>query len=244
MRASSEASVKVPVHIIILGQEGVGKSALAVRFLTRRFLSEFAKTEEMAYERTISLDERQVSLRITDVSGKSLQVRAASRELLLEADAAVLVYSVTDQSSVTAARHALGCIRMHRPVTLQTHAQSQGGRRTLSANNVPPETAGPPLPVLLLGNKNDLDHVRTVKRYSGVPEWTSDYTMTSECSARDDADGVTSLFQQLIRKVLEIREPSTKSRKMSQAVLDSPRQLRSTIKRRFSMFSRDRMTTL
>ncbi|KAK7474117.1 hypothetical protein BaRGS_00034646 [Batillaria attramentaria] len=231
--------MKIPVHIIILGQEGVGKSALAVRFLTRRFLSEFAETEEMAYERTVTLDDRQVSLRITDVSGKSLQTRAASRELLMEADAAVLVYSVTDQSSVTAARHALNCIRKHRPsVTTQVH----GARKTQSTAAT---SEGPPLPVLLLGNKNDLDHVRTVTRYSDTTDWTSDFTMTSECSARDDADGVTSLFQQLIRKVLEIRDCSSKSgRKMSQASLGSPRQLRSTIKRRFSMFSRDRITTL
>lgn len=41
-----------------------------VRFLTRRFLTEFAETDEIDYERTITLDDRQVSLRITDVSGK------------------------------------------------------------------------------------------------------------------------------------------------------------------------------
>ncbi|PVD33475.1 hypothetical protein C0Q70_04731 [Pomacea canaliculata] len=127
--------MKFPVHIIILGQEGVGKSALVVRFLTRRFLTEFAETDEIDYERTITLDDRQVSLRITDVSGKSLQTRAASRELLMQADAAVVVYSVTDQSSVTAARHALHCIRKYRPPPLRhRRLQVPGvGRRRVMA---------------------------------------------------------------------------------------------------------------
>ncbi|XP_025087628.1 ras-related and estrogen-regulated growth inhibitor-like protein [Pomacea canaliculata] len=218
--------MKFPVHIIILGQEGVGKSALVVRFLTRRFLTEFAETDEIDYERTITLDDRQVSLRITDVSGKSLQTRAASRELLMQADAAVVVYSVTDQSSVTAARHALHCIRKYRPPPLR-HRRLQ------------------PLPVLLLGNKSDLDHIRTVKRHCEPSDWTSDFTLTAECSARDDADGVRVLFHKLIRKVLQTREAGNKGgRKMSHASLGSPKQLRSTIKRRFSMFSRERISTL
>ncbi|XP_076472194.1 ras-related and estrogen-regulated growth inhibitor-like protein isoform X2 [Babylonia areolata] len=258
--------MKNPVHIIILGQEGVGKSALAVRFLTRRFLSEFAETEEMSYERTVTLDDdRQVSLRLTDVSGKSLQTRAASRELLMQADAAVLVYSVTDQSSVVAARHALGCIRKYRPNAPSSSAASSSSSSSSSPAllapppscpavtqgnrlRAPPTTGVegcPPLPVLLLGNKCDLDHIRTVQRHSTASDWTPDCTMTSECSARDDVDGVTSLFQNLIKKVLEIREASQRSgRKLSQGVLGSPRLLRSTIKRRLSVFSRDRVSTL
>ncbi|KAK7099154.1 hypothetical protein V1264_003339 [Littorina saxatilis] len=164
----------------------------------------------------------------------------------MQADAAVLVYSVTDQSSVTAARHALGCMRKYRPsVTSVTHAQTSGHRRGQSSGQA---TSGMllPLPVLLLGNKNDLDHVRTVQRHKEKQEWCSDYTLTSECSARDDAEGVTSLFNNLIKKVLEIREPLHRSgRKLSQGVLGSPSQLRTTIKRRLSMFSRaDRVATL
>lgn len=41
-----------------------------VRFLTRRYLTEFAQLEEVTYERPVYVDDRQVTLRITDVSGK------------------------------------------------------------------------------------------------------------------------------------------------------------------------------
>ncbi|PVD33474.1 hypothetical protein C0Q70_04730 [Pomacea canaliculata] len=46
-------------------------------------------------------------------------------------------------------------------------------------------------------------------------------------------------------QVLQTREAGNKGgRKMSHASLGSPKQLRSTIKRRFSMFSRERISTL
>ena len=53
---------------------------------------------------------------------------------------------------------------------------------------------------------------RTVQRHHESSEWTSDCTLTSECSARDDADGVTSLFHNLIRKVCTRRLKFTNTR--------------------------------
>ena len=53
------------------------------------------------------------------------------------------------------------------------------------------------------------------------------------------------IFFSLTVQVLEIREASHRSvRKLSQGMLGSSSQLRSTIKRRLSMFSRDRVSTL
>lgn len=41
-----------------------------VRFLTGRYLSEYASPEEVTYERNVLVDEKQVSIKITDVAGK------------------------------------------------------------------------------------------------------------------------------------------------------------------------------
>ena len=80
----------------------------------------------------------------------------------MQADAAVVVYSVTDQSSLTAALAALGCIRKYRPATSVAHALTAGNKRAQPANNTScsGSVSVRPFPVLILGNKSDLDHVR------------------------------------------------------------------------------------
>lgn len=45
-------------------------SAVVVRYLTGRYLSEYAKAPEMTYERTVHVDGIAVPLKVTDISGK------------------------------------------------------------------------------------------------------------------------------------------------------------------------------
>ena len=41
-----------------------------VRYLTRRYLGEYANAPEMTYERVVAVAEKQVPVKITDYSGK------------------------------------------------------------------------------------------------------------------------------------------------------------------------------
>lgn len=43
-----------------------------VRYLTRRYLGEYANAPEMTYERVVAVAEKQVPVKITDFSGKVL----------------------------------------------------------------------------------------------------------------------------------------------------------------------------
>ena len=45
-------------------------SAVVVRYLTKRYLSEYAHTPEMIYERVVAVSGKQVPIKITDFSGK------------------------------------------------------------------------------------------------------------------------------------------------------------------------------
>ncbi|XP_046569434.1 ras-related and estrogen-regulated growth inhibitor-like [Haliotis rubra] len=212
--------MKGPIQILVLGKEGVGKTALVVRFLTRRYLTEFAQLEEVTYERPVYVDDRQVTLRITDVSGKILERRSSSKEIFSKVDAVVVVYSITDRQSYDVAENIVDWLKRDRK-------------------------SNPSLPVLVLGNKCDMDHLRVLSR--SLNNFDSEYQgvvfLSTECSACEDSDGVVDAFHSLIRKVIEKREGSTKSqRKLSHVPLGSPKQIRATIKRRFSVFSRERTT--
>lgn len=57
-------------------------TAIVVRFLTGRYLSEYASSEEVTYERSVTVDDKQVSIKITDVSGKVKVIRTAKKMVL------------------------------------------------------------------------------------------------------------------------------------------------------------------
>ncbi|KAK6183845.1 hypothetical protein SNE40_002381 [Patella caerulea] len=213
--------MKGPIHLLVLGKEGVGKTALVVRFLTKRYLSEYAQTEEAIYERSLSVDERNTALRITDISGKDVERKAANKEILNKVDGVIVVYSIIDRHSFDVAKNIVHWLQRER-------------------------RPAPVIPVLLLGNKCDLGHRRVVESPGlDSPDWQeSDAFLRFECSACDDVDGVDDVFTKFIRKIQEKRDPSSKpQRKVNHSSgLGSPTQLRAAIRRRFSVFNRDRTT--
>ncbi|ESP05112.1 hypothetical protein LOTGIDRAFT_151908 [Lottia gigantea] len=215
--------MKGPIHIVVLGKEGVGKTALVVRFLTKRYLSEYAQTDEAIYERNVSVDERNTALRFTDISGKDVERRAANKEMISKMDGIIVVYSIIDRHSFDVAKNIISWLQRER-------------------------RPAPPIPLLLLGNKCDLGHRRVVESPGlDSPDWQtdSDCFLRFECSACDDVDGVDEVFTKFIRKIQEKRDPSSKPpRKVNHhsSGLGSPTQLRAAIRRRFSVFNRDRTT--
>lgn len=58
------------VKIAVLGEAGVGKSALVVRLMTGRFLHRYDPTLEDEYRKAIDLDGEQYQLCIFDTAGQ------------------------------------------------------------------------------------------------------------------------------------------------------------------------------
>ncbi|XP_059486581.1 ras-like protein family member 11A isoform X3 [Neocloeon triangulifer] len=59
-----------PLRIMVLGQGGVGKSALVVRFITRRFIGEYDPTLEKMYTFNPTVDNEVIPLEILDTAGQ------------------------------------------------------------------------------------------------------------------------------------------------------------------------------
>lgn len=120
------------VRIAVLGINNVGKSALTVRYLTRRFIGEYRSNTDLLYRQTVALDSGPLDVEIVDISAE--KENYFPTEQIQWADACLIVYSITDSKSFKYASSALANIK-----SLQ------------STNSA-----------YLIANKADLDHLRVV----------------------------------------------------------------------------------
>ncbi|XP_026878430.2 ras-like protein family member 11B [Electrophorus electricus] len=182
---SSERRSNRVVKIAVIGGSGVGKTALVVRFLTKRFIGDYERNAGNLYSREVQLDGEQVAIQVQDTPGVELNVNGLSytdhvTSSIQWADAVVMVYSVTDHRSFD----LIG--QLHQLVSCN-HAD----RSTLP-------------PIILLANKADLLHVRRVDVQQGPLLASALGCSFYEVSASEDSQ-VHGAFHRLCRELAEHR---------------------------------------
>eukprot|EP00727_Mastigamoeba_balamuthi_P007666 m51a1_g352 putative ras gtpase (209) ;mRNA; r:569975-570924 len=85
------------ITIIIVGDGGVGKSALSVRLVENRFDPDYNPTIEDAFTKRLRVDGQQATLKIVDTAGQE-EYSALREAHYAKADAFILVYSITDRN--------------------------------------------------------------------------------------------------------------------------------------------------
>ncbi|XP_042883531.1 ras-related and estrogen-regulated growth inhibitor-like protein [Penaeus japonicus] len=85
-----------PLRVAVLGAGEVGKSALTVRYLTKRFIGEYRSDTDMLYKCVLQVDGTPQPVEIMDTSASCDE---SSDAHLQWAEAFVVVYSVTDKES-------------------------------------------------------------------------------------------------------------------------------------------------
>ncbi|XP_039257053.2 uncharacterized protein LOC120333760 [Styela clava] len=63
---SIDANKSSDVNVLVIGSEGVGKSALVVRYLTKRFIGDYAPNIETVYDHTIVIDGKEIYIHVWD----------------------------------------------------------------------------------------------------------------------------------------------------------------------------------
>ncbi|XP_022111958.1 ras-like protein family member 11B isoform X2 [Acanthaster planci] len=125
------------VKIAVTGVSGVGKSAVTVRFLTKRFIGEYGHEPETKYHHQCKIDGDIVLMEILDTGHENV----LTEDVLQWADGLLLVYSITDLRSIEAIRRA---------------------RNTLEESR---NSKAVPVAFTVVANKADLLHLRKVKDY-------------------------------------------------------------------------------
>ncbi|XP_029576691.1 ras-like protein family member 12 [Salmo trutta] len=126
------------VNVVILGVTGSGKSALTVKFLTKRFISEYDLNLEDTYSSEEMVDQQPVVVKVMDTAD---QDGPGNCECYLSwASAFLVVYSIDNRRSFE------GCQQYLEAVTVHT------------------KTLQPKTPIILLGNKLDMERYRQVSK--------------------------------------------------------------------------------
>jgi len=127
-------------RVIVLGQDGVGKSALIVRFLTRRFITEYDQTLESTWRHHMEVDSEYIYVDLMDTAGENSETKLDS--CLARGDIFFILYSITDRASFDEAARIGRHIR----------------ERKTNGNSVM---------LILIGTKRDLEHFREVDETEG-----------------------------------------------------------------------------
>uniref|UniRef100_U3K6B2 small monomeric GTPase n=1 Tax=Ficedula albicollis TaxID=59894 RepID=U3K6B2_FICAL len=205
-RASSERPAQSPLpecNVAILGCRGAGKSALTVKFLTKRFISEYDPNLEDTYSSEELVDQQPVLLKVMDTADQvrhwggddqlghgwtmtGLQLSHSSpaqdgpgncERYLCWASAFLVVYSIDSRQSFEGCQRYLEVLALH----------AQGCQRRC--------------PVLLLGNKLDMEQYRQVLSAEGMSLASRFGCLFHEVSACQDFSRVQHVFHEAVREV-------------------------------------------
>ena len=156
---SEELSPDVTLKILIIGDSGVGKSSLLLRFVDNIFSDTYSATIGMDFkEKIIPLENKQVNLQIWDTAGQE-RFRTITSAYYRGAHVIVVVYDVSDQASFTNLKHWLNEITNYGPPNVEK---------------------------LIVGNKIDLQKKRVVSEEVAKSWAEGEGVELMECSAKEN----------------------------------------------------------
>ncbi|XP_076324358.1 uncharacterized protein LOC143232616 isoform X2 [Tachypleus tridentatus] len=185
-RLSHHARPKT-LKVMVLGLAGVGKSALTVRFITKRFIGDYDPTLEDVYTHETAVNNNEaVIFHILDSAGHSHDTEPFFLESNIRwADTFILMYSVTDKCSFDE------CNRLKFLINLYNKRC-----RILGGPLFPSHLTE--VPVLLVGNKADQYGDRMISREDGERRSHEiDCAGFHEISVRESIDEVENVFRHL-----------------------------------------------
>ncbi|XP_036890080.1 ras-like protein family member 11B [Sturnira hondurensis] len=201
------------VKIAVVGASGVGKTALVVRFLTKRFIGDYERNAGNLYTRQVQIEGETLAIQVQDTPGIQVHENGLSCNEQLNrcirwADAVVIVFSITDRKSY----ELIGQLHQH---VQQLHL-------------------GTRLPVVVVANKADLLHIKQVDPQLALQLASMLGCSFYEVSVSENYNDVYNAFHVLCKEVSHKQPPSSTPEKRRTSLIPRPKSPNmQDLKRRF-----------
>lgn len=164
-----------PTKLIVVGDSSVGKTNLISQYISHEFSDDTQSTIGVEFQsKVVQVDGRDMRVSIWDTAGQE-RFRAISRSIYHGAKGVIIVYDITNAASFENITNWLEEVR----------------------SLIPPQA-----PIMLVGNKTDLDHARVVKKDVADAFARQQNLLLFETSAKDRTN-VDRAFDQLVKLVHE-----------------------------------------
>ncbi|KAK1161614.1 ras-related and estrogen-regulated growth inhibitor-like isoform X1 [Acipenser oxyrinchus oxyrinchus] len=182
LRRSGSLPASRTIRIVVLGQGAVGKTAMTVRFITKRFIGEYDPTLETIYRHEAAISGEVVHFEILDTAGQE-EDALLIEEKIKWGDGFVIVYSVTDRCSFDEVMRL--CFLVN-----HIHSNSRKG------------SSDPP-PIVIVANKRDLEFDRMVTTEDGENLSKTLKHPFCEVSTRDSYEETVVVFHTLYTEMMK-----------------------------------------
>lgn len=171
-----EDQILTTLKLLIIGESGVGKSSLLLRFTDDAFDPEQAATIGVDFKvKTININGDKIKLAIWDTAGQE-RFRTLTPSYYRGGQGAILVYDVTNRDSFQKVDNWLN--------ELETYSTNHDMIK------------------MLVGNKCDMLDERVVSKEEGMKCARKHHMMFIEASAKT-REGVACAFEELVEKVIQ-----------------------------------------
>jgi len=170
--------------IAVLGEGGVGKSAITCRYVFKKFIREYTSTIEDFYTKRSLIDNEMVELDILDTAGME-EFRVVRDAMIKDREGFLMIFDVTQGESFERIEYFYNLIKMYH----------------ITADSVP---------CVLVGNKIDKEKERVVRREQAeklAAQYKSPYIECSALSGENIEEAFAKLVQELRKKNFK-KEPA------------------------------------
>jgi len=170
------------IKLALMGGGGVGKSNITLRFIQGSFKEYYDPTIEDSYRKdNYIVDDETVSLEIYDTAGQD--IFTGMRDMYYgRSDGFLFVYSITDKNSLQDVEERIESLRRLRD----------------------PDNQGILPPLMIIGNKNDLEDQRVITKAEGesFTQKVGDDVIFMETSAKNNTN-IDKIFEDMVRLVIK-----------------------------------------
>ncbi len=173
---TSEKEYEFIIKILIIGDSTVGKTNFVYKFSEDKFIENyFASTGIELKTTSIQIDGKSIKIQLWDTAGQE-KYRAMTKNLYLKSQGIIILFDITNETSFINLKNWMSQIK---------------------------ESCGEDIPILLVGNKIDLEDNRVINKERAMEYANNEnieYIEVSSKTGENINEALTSLLQKILKR--------------------------------------------